>query len=138
MTPGGRLRYARRMAGYGNASDAARAVGIGVSTYRGHENGKNAFTPAQAQKYAEAFNTDASWLLYGDAEQHGEPAISSRPSPVVVGDSRRLMQSLHDTRLLNGEETVEVYEQALLLLEMQQAKADENPAYGQSSRLRAS
>jgi hypothetical protein len=42
-----------------------------------------------------------------------------------------LVQSLHDKGLLNGEETVEVYEQALLLLETQQAQADRTPAYGE-------
>lgn len=42
-----------------------------------------------------------------------------------------LVQSLHDKGLLSGEETVEVYEQALLLLEMQQATADKVPVYGE-------
>lgn len=42
-----------------------------------------------------------------------------------------LVQSLHDKGLLSGEETVEVYEQALLLLEMQQAAADTVPGYGE-------
>lgn len=42
-----------------------------------------------------------------------------------------LVQSLHDKGLLSGEETVEVYEQALLLLEMQQATADTVPVYGE-------
>lgn len=42
-----------------------------------------------------------------------------------------LVQSLHDKGLLSGEETVEVYEQALLLLEMQQATADTVPGYGE-------
>lgn len=43
-----------------------------------------------------------------------------------------LVQSLHDKGLLSGEETVEVYEQALLLLEMQQAAADNVPGYGEA------
>ncbi len=42
-----------------------------------------------------------------------------------------LVQSLHDKGVLSGEETVEVYEQALLLLEMQQATADTVPGYGE-------
>jgi len=41
------------------------------------------------------------------------------------------VQSLHDKGLLSGEETVEVYEQALLLLEQQQAAADQVPGYGE-------
>lgn len=43
-----------------------------------------------------------------------------------------LVQSLHDKALLSGDETVEVYEQALLLLEMQQAVADKVPGYGEA------
>ena len=43
-----------------------------------------------------------------------------------------LVQSLHDKGLLSGEETVEIYEQALLLLEMQQAAADNVPGYGEA------
>jgi len=41
------------------------------------------------------------------------------------------VQSLHDKGLLSGEETVEIYETALLLLEQQQAGADEVPGYGE-------
>lgn len=43
-----------------------------------------------------------------------------------------LVQSLHDKGVLSGDETVEVYEQALLLLEMQQAAADKVPGYGEA------
>lgn len=46
-----------------------------------------------------------------------------------------LVQSLHDKGLLSGEETVEVYEQALLLLEMQQAAADNVPGYGEAMNM---
>lgn len=42
-----------------------------------------------------------------------------------------LVQSLHDKGVLSGEETVEIYETALFLLEHQQAGADEVPGYGE-------
>ena len=42
-----------------------------------------------------------------------------------------LVQSLHDKGVLSGEETVEIYETALFLLEQQQAGADEVPGYGE-------
>lgn len=42
-----------------------------------------------------------------------------------------LVQMLHDKGVLSGEETVEVYETALLLLEQQQAGADTVPGYGE-------
>jgi len=41
-----------------------------------------------------------------------------------------LVQSLHDKGALSGEETVEIYETALFLLEQQQADADMVPGYG--------
>lgn len=46
-----------------------------------------------------------------------------------------LVQSLHDKALLTGDETVEVYEHALLLLEMQQAAADNVPGYGEAMNM---
>lgn len=42
-----------------------------------------------------------------------------------------LVQTLHDKGVLDGEETVEIYETALHLLEMQQAAADQVPGYGE-------
>lgn len=41
-----------------------------------------------------------------------------------------LVQTLHDKGALSGDETVEVYETALYLLEQQQADANEIPGYG--------
>lgn len=42
-----------------------------------------------------------------------------------------LVQSLHDKGVLDAEETVEIYETALHLLEMQQAAADQVPGFGE-------
>ncbi len=42
-----------------------------------------------------------------------------------------LVQSLHDKGVLDGEETIEIYETALHLLEMQQATAAQVPGYGE-------
>lgn len=42
-----------------------------------------------------------------------------------------LVQSLHDKGVLDAEETVEIYETALHLLEMQQAVADQVPGFGE-------
>lgn len=132
MTPGERLRAVRLNAGFKSVAKAAAALGMSESSYRAHENGQNQFTPAQAQRYAEEFGTNAAWLLYGDADDRDGPgdfiaAVTLSSSAILAA----LVQSLHDKGMLNGEETVEVYEQALLLLEMQQAKADESPAFGQ-------
>jgi hypothetical protein len=69
MTAGDRLRAAREAAGHRSARQAASVLGVGYSTYLGHENGQNDFAPAQARKYADAFGVDAMWLMFGDSHQ---------------------------------------------------------------------
>jgi hypothetical protein len=59
-----RLRQARIEAGYAEASDAARALGIRESTYLGHENGWRGFK-ARADTYARKFGVGLEWLLTG-------------------------------------------------------------------------
>lgn len=130
MTPGDRLRAARLNAGYRSVAKGATALGMSESSYRAHENGQNAFTADQAERYAAAFGVEPAWLMFGDELSGPEVttgAVALSSSAILAA----LVQSLHDKGVLSGEETVEVYEQALMLLEMQQAKADENPAYGQ-------
>lgn len=105
-------------------------MGMTESAYRSHENGQNGFTAEQAERYAVVFGVDAAWLMFGDELSGPEVttgAVALSSSAILAA----LVQSLHDKGVLSGEETVEIYEQALMLLEMQQAKADENPAYGQ-------
>lgn len=132
MTPGDRLRQARLLAGFKSATKAAAAAGVSVSAYRAHENGQNAFTPEQAQHYASVFGTDAVWLLIGpyieedDAPSETLAAVTLSSSAILAA----LVQTLHDKNLLTGEETVELYETALLLLEQQQATADATPGLG--------
>ena len=124
-----RLRQARIAAGFTSAAKAAAAIGIGATTYVAHENGQNAFTAEQAERYAEAFDVDAAWLLFGqtDPSELTMGAVTLSSSAILAA----LVQSLHDKNVLSGEETVEVYEQALMLLELQQAQADRSPVYGQ-------
>lgn len=69
MTAGDRLRAAREGAGHRSARAAASVLRIGYSTYLGHENGQNDFTPTQARKYADAFGVDAMWLMFGESHQ---------------------------------------------------------------------
>ncbi len=63
-----RLRDARVGAGFASASDAARALGVGVSTYLGHENGHRGFTVEDATRYAKRFGVSLDWLLLGKGE----------------------------------------------------------------------
>lgn len=72
-----RLRSARIKAGFDSAAAAARAFGWPISTYAGHENGQRGFTPAVAERYADAFKVSVEWLTYGSGtprRQSGPPA----------------------------------------------------------------
>lgn len=60
---GDRLRKARLAAGYSSATKAAEAMGIGVSTYRAHENGQNNFSAEEAARYARRYGVTAAYLL---------------------------------------------------------------------------
>lgn len=63
---GARLKEARIKAGYKYASEAARALGVGETTYRAHENGANNFNAEEAKKYARKFDTSAQKLIFGN------------------------------------------------------------------------
>lgn len=81
--PKERLRQARERAGYASASDAARALGMPVSTYASHENGQNGLTPKSAERYARAFRVNPEWLLYGRGEIEPRPQEPREPSVTV-------------------------------------------------------
>jgi phage repressor protein C with HTH and peptisase S24 domain len=59
-----RLREARAAAGYANPTDAARAMGVQVPTYLGHENASRGFKGG-AGRYADFFKVNLEWLLLG-------------------------------------------------------------------------
>jgi phage repressor protein C with HTH and peptisase S24 domain len=73
VEPFERLRIARQNAGFDNATDAARAFGWNENTYRSHENGERGLRLAIAERYAEAFETSAGWLLTGEGEAEPKP-----------------------------------------------------------------
>ncbi len=66
-TPNERLKIARE-AMFGTAVEAAEAMGIPVSTYTGHENGRRGFPAARAPTYARKFGVAEEWLLYGKGD----------------------------------------------------------------------
>lgn len=75
-----RLAWARAEAGYENASDAARSMGMSVQTYLAHENGSRGLRRDSAQRYAQKFRVSLAWLLTGK----GVPRDgASRLIPVV-------------------------------------------------------
>jgi len=66
----GRLRAARIKAGYDDAADFARAVGVKPVTYRAHEGGQNGFA-RYADRYGVKLKVSPLWLLYGKGDQRG-------------------------------------------------------------------
>lgn len=73
-----RLQWARRKAGYEDATAAARARGFNENTFRSHENGARGLTRKMAEKYGRAFRVGAGWLLTGEGE-------ASRPGLTLAG-----------------------------------------------------
>jgi len=99
-TPASRLRTARIAKGYTSASEAARAVGVLVSTYTHHENGTRKFRQKSAEKYARAFGVSASHLLMladaGSAISHptvGLPIVSEAAIGVWHESVEKMPQS---------------------------------------------
>lgn len=74
-----RLKAARVAAKFTSAAAAAKALGVGESTYRAHENGQNDYGPDEAAIYARKFKTNAAYLLTGQAA-----AADDQPSEMEV------------------------------------------------------
>ena len=67
-----RLRQARLERSYTYASEAARAMGMDLSSYRAHENGSRGLTIKSAMRYAAFFGIDFEWLITGKRETDGK------------------------------------------------------------------
>jgi SOS-response transcriptional repressor LexA len=66
-SPKDRLKRARVDAGFETATDAAAKLRqINKNTLLSNENGNRAISRKMAQTYADAFNTTAGWILYGE------------------------------------------------------------------------
>lgn len=76
--PHERLQQARGNAGYSTATEAAQRRGWTVSTYLGHENGTRGLRAPTAATYAEAFNVEPAWLLYGEASDKEVSPVAGR------------------------------------------------------------
>lgn len=80
--PASRLREAREAAGYYSASAAAKAMGIGMSTYIQHENGGRGIPANRALQYGRFFRVRPEWLLFGRGEKdvpRAEPQLTMLP-----------------------------------------------------------
>lgn len=67
-----RLKQARELAGFKEATEAAQRHGWTVPTYLSHENGTRGAPVAKLTAYAAAFKVSLQWLLTG--EDAGRPA----------------------------------------------------------------
>lgn len=74
-----RLKQARVSAGFKSASTAAKALGVGESTYRAHENGQNDLSLPAALAYAQFFGVTVAFLAEGGGE-----AAEASPTTVSV------------------------------------------------------
>lgn len=83
----GRLRVARRLAGYRSVMDASTKIGVKRSTLSAHENGQNDLSREAALHYGKVFGVDPEWLLSG-----------RMPSglPVAAEAALTTLLSLHD------------------------------------------
>ena len=97
---GFRLRQAREAANYKTASEAARALHIALSTYLAHEAGSRGLRPTAAYKYAQAFQVDVQWLLYGIGDPSGSDLADKihSLSPAQRAEVERFIQSLSQRR----------------------------------------
>ena len=74
-----RLVMAREAAGFASAREAANRMGWAEATYGQHENGYRGIKQKVADRYAEAFGVDASWILFGTGRGPADP-LSPAPS----------------------------------------------------------
>lgn len=72
-----RIILAREQAGYTRSVDAARALGIPLSTYHGYENGNRPPSRDQVIALASRFNVSLDWLLInrGEMRPRTPPAL---------------------------------------------------------------
>jgi SOS-response transcriptional repressor LexA len=95
-SPAARLRDARKRAGYRSATQAAKALGVVVTTYRTHENGDRALLPDAASHYGKSFSVSPAWLLYGMTAPESERRIPVVGS-VGVGAEVKMQANETDT-----------------------------------------
>ena len=81
---GGRLKVARKAAGFDGAADAARALDMKYPTYAGHENGSRGLKK-NLERYARFFRVSMEWLLTGRGDgpvkRNGSGTMRPMPPP---------------------------------------------------------
>lgn len=105
-----RLKVARLLAGFANASEACRHYGWNRGTYGNHEYGRSPLGFGWAEMYAVAYGTTADWLRGGP--QH--PSYPSSINELIrsMEDRARIVVSSNDWHL--AWSTSEIREELLL------------------------
>src|SRR5262245_23522829 len=87
---GERLKRARELAGFAEATAAATAHGWTVPTYLSHENGSRGVPLGKLPAYAAAFRVSLEWLATGQGSPRdgSDGADSFTPPPSNVGAMR--------------------------------------------------
>src|SRR5271154_1300047 len=100
-----RLRLARRLAGFGSTTAAAKATGLMRTTLSAHETGQNLVSDKMARLYGEAFGVSAQWLTTGRLPSGYAPGIERQLASIIdtYGESDKVaMASLgHLLPLIN-------------------------------------
>lgn len=69
---GGRLKWARKQAGFEKAADFAKRYGYNPTSYRAYENNQNGYSK-QAAEFADRLGVPVRWLMVGGDLEHGAP-----------------------------------------------------------------
>jgi DNA-binding XRE family transcriptional regulator len=100
--PAGRLRAARRLAGYGSVKAAAAAIGINRTTLSAHEAGQNQITRDTALRYGRAYAVAPDWLISGKLPSGFPPQTDAALQEVMAmhhdSDGRTLARFAHLVR----------------------------------------
>lgn len=97
MKPNERLKKARANAGYTSPTEVSDAFrDINKNTYISHENGNRAISKKAAARYAEAFQVDPGWLLYG--------VNSGESSSVKIRGEQQILAMLKRIEGLNDQD----------------------------------
>lgn len=96
-SPKDRLKRARINAGFETATDAAAKLRqINKNTLLSNENGNRAISRKMAQTYADAFNTTAGWILYGEDNTTTRPVKQIRVEGVSQAGMFRDISLIED------------------------------------------
>lgn len=93
-TPGARLRWARRQAGFSTAKEAAKAAGFGEVSFRAYENDQHGFSK-HATQMARAFKVPVDWLLDGgnlpgNLTDDGAESLTHSPEAIEIEMVRKV------------------------------------------------